>query len=182
MRPAQAQQHQRQSDVVVEVAFGLQHGRVGAGFHPQDGRQHFLHRGLAVAAGDGDDRNRETLAPGGGQPAKREPRVVDADGRVEFWRLRGVQHHAGCALLQGLGGESAAVELFAAQRDEEIARLDAAAVGADTQHLGIGTGKRHAEHGGGFGKLHHGHQVHASRAFPATATSENGNRAPATSW
>jgi hypothetical protein len=52
VRRAQPQQGQRHADVVVQVAFGGQHGGP-ARFGGQNRGQHFLHRGLAVAAGDG---------------------------------------------------------------------------------------------------------------------------------
>ena len=179
MRLAQAQQHQRQADVVVEIAFGMEHGGVRSGVRPQDRRQHFLDRGLAVAAGDGDHRNGEAPAPGGSQPAQCQAGIVDTDGGGHIGCLGLVEHRADRTLPQRLGGEPAAVELFAAQRDEEIARPDRPAIGGDAQHLGILTRKRYVQHGGGFGKTHH---VHASSAFFATATSENGRRSPATSW
>jgi hypothetical protein len=114
MRAAQAQQHLRHADIVVEVALGSEH-RIGrASFHLQDRGEHFLHRGLAVAAGDGDDRNRETAAPRRRQTPECQPRVIDADRMDDFGRLGSVEHHAGRALLQGLRGEGAAVEFFAA--------------------------------------------------------------------
>ena len=59
---AQAQQRQRQADVVVEVALRRQVVLRLPG--AQDGRDHLRHRGLAVAAGDGDQRQLELRAPG----------------------------------------------------------------------------------------------------------------------
>jgi len=84
------------------------------------------------------------------------------DGGGHIGCLGRVEHHADRALPQRLAGKPAAVEFFAAQRDEEIARPDRPAVGGDAQHLGILTRKRYAQHGGGFGKTHH---VHASVRF-----------------
>jgi hypothetical protein len=151
VRRAQAQQHQRQADVVVEVAFGGEHRVITAGLDAQDRRQHFLDRGLAVAAGHRDQRNREVRAPGGGEPAEREAGVVDPKRVADFGRLRAIEHDAGGALLQRLRAEGAAVEFFAAQRNEQVARADRAAVGRHPQHLCIGAGERDAEHRRGFG-------------------------------
>ena len=59
---AQAQQRERQADRVVVVALRRERARL-AEMGAQDSRQHFLDGGLAVAADDDDDGNREARAP-----------------------------------------------------------------------------------------------------------------------
>ena len=62
---AQAQQRQRHADVVVELPSVAKRAVAEPG--AQDRRDHLRHRGLAVAAGDGDQRQVKLRAPGGGQ-------------------------------------------------------------------------------------------------------------------
>ncbi len=57
MRRVHAQQHERQTDVVIEIAFGGENGVIQTRFGAQNLRRHFLDGGLAVAAGNGNDRN-----------------------------------------------------------------------------------------------------------------------------
>jgi len=59
MRLAQAQHHQRYTDVVVKIAFGVQHRLIRPCLHTQDGGQHFLHGSFAVAASHRHDGNLE---------------------------------------------------------------------------------------------------------------------------
>ena len=59
---AQIEQRQRQADVVVEIALGREHLRV-AEVRAQDRRDHLLHRGLAVGAGDRDRAECRSDAP-----------------------------------------------------------------------------------------------------------------------
>ncbi len=63
VRAIEAVQRERHADVVVEVA--ARRERVARAL--EDGRGHFLDRGLAVAAGDPDDGHRKLRAPGGGR-------------------------------------------------------------------------------------------------------------------
>jgi len=59
---AQAQQHQRYADMVVEVATGGEDG-LGANMLAQHCGNHFLDRGLAAGASQGDQGQAEATAP-----------------------------------------------------------------------------------------------------------------------
>ena len=74
MRLAQAQQAQRQSDRVVEIALRGQHGGVAV-VRAEDRRDHFLHRRLAVAADDDRQRDVELAAPERREAAERRERI-----------------------------------------------------------------------------------------------------------
>jgi hypothetical protein len=78
MLRAQTEHRQRQADGVVEISGCGQHlpfTDIGA----QDRGGHFLHRGLAIAADDADDRQHEALAPERGERAERAQRIGDGD-------------------------------------------------------------------------------------------------------
>ncbi|MCY1182218.1 hypothetical protein D9M73_227680 [compost metagenome] len=109
---AQAQHRQRQADIVVQVAAGGQ-ALVLAHRRGKDGRDHFLDRGLAVAAGHRHRRQRELAAPAGAQLAQREARVRRDDGRHACIELAADQHGGSAADSAAGGGEQGgiAVEL-----------------------------------------------------------------------
>ncbi len=113
MRGAQPQQRHRQADRVVEIALRREHGGV-AEMRAQDGREHFLHGRLAVAADDDDDRNRELPPPVRGQRAQRGLRI-SGDDEVAFdvvGTVGGDQRGDG-APLEGRRDEIVAVEALA---------------------------------------------------------------------
>ena len=122
-----------QADVVVEVAAGGQ----SVAYPRQDGGQHLLHRGLAVAAGD-----RHHPGTGGLAPERTEP----PQPRSGVLHPQAGQGPAGAAVHQGAGGagfgrlfqEVVAVETGTVQRHEEVAGPEAAAVAAHPAHLGVG--------------------------------------------
>jgi len=126
MHEMQLQQHQRHADVIVEIALGRQHcqrriktfrQRLSA----QDGSGHFLDRGLAVAAGDPDQRQLKLGAPVSGQRTQRQARIGNGDIRKWqriFFRPRGVDHRRHRAMAGRIQGKIMAVEAFAAQRDK----------------------------------------------------------------
>ena len=69
VRGVEPVQRERHADVIVEIA-ARRERRARA---LEDGRGHFLDRGLAVAAGDADDGHRKLRAPGGGGAASEPP-------------------------------------------------------------------------------------------------------------
>ncbi len=73
----QPSQHQRHADVVIEIALRCQDGLFAHGL-AQDGGNHFLDRGFAIAAGQADQWNRIGVAPVCRQLSQRQPGVVHA--------------------------------------------------------------------------------------------------------
>ena len=132
MRCGHAQQHQRQTNVVIKVALGSEYGvhRFGRSANflgrlrergqrcSQNRCQHFLDRRFAIAPGDGNNRNGKTIAPFRCQSAQRQTCVVNADRLHHIGCLLGIQHHTDCASLQRLNCVNAPVKLGAAQRNE----------------------------------------------------------------
>jgi hypothetical protein len=144
------------------------------------------HRGLAVAAGDGDQRQREARAPAAGQRLQRGQRVVDLQpGQPGFGQaaLGDRRHRAGGACLRQ---KVVGVEALATQRHEEVARLQRAGVAVHPPQAQRGVAH---QHGAGhqplrFGQGHHAQPPatdRASSAARASARSENGRFTPATS-
>ena len=158
MRVTQPEQGQRQADVVVEVAARGQHRiRIAAKVRAQDRGAHFLDRGLAVAAGDAEQRNRKAGTPGGGQLAQRQARVVHRDQR-QSGIGRGpaaFDHGAGGALGQHFGDEVVAIEALALERDEQHAGCHRARIAADRGEIDISAQVRHTKCGASLGKPHH---------------------------
>jgi hypothetical protein len=191
MRRLKTQQHQRQADVVVEVARGRQHGEfgvvaVGPGLGAQDRGGHLLHRGLAVAAGDADQRDVETGAPRGTEGTQRQARIGDHQqrqaGRATFGPRRVDHRRRGTAFGRNLE-ERVAVEVLALQRDEQLAAGERPRIGRHPLDAGI------AVEGGAAAGQRRFHQAHhdeaparAASAAAAQSTSENGRRRPPISW
>ena len=91
-----------------------------------------------------------------------------------------VEHNGG-----GPGGgrrleELVAVEALAAQRDEEIAFLDAAAIGRHAGEKRVAPAGAPAQRRGGLGEAHH--PVLRASAARACSSSEKCSRRPAISW
>ncbi len=140
----QLEQGQRHTDVVVKIAARRQHARRGipvacAGVHrfAQYRGEHFLDGRLAVAACHSDQRNIELPAPVIAQAPERARRIVDDDlGQIDVARPLDEQ-------TRGAGGRRLRekfmrVVAFALQRDEQVAGLDRAAVGAHRAERGVG--------------------------------------------
>jgi len=201
----QAQQRQRHADLVVEVALGGQHRRV-AQPGAQDRRDHLRHRGLAVAAGDGNDGQVLLLAPGLRQQPQRRLRVGHQQPVQARLGQSALGQGRGGAAGLGLGQEVVGIEALAAQRDEQVARAQRAGVGVHAQqrrrrvadqrgrrqqrrqqlegaaqrHEGH---RRHARRGGGGGRGGVAHSPALSiNAARAACTSENARRSPWISW
>ena len=139
MPRVQAQERQRHAEVVVQVAFGLEH-RVGAGGRRQDRRHHLLGRGLAVRPGDGDHLElRHGQAMRAAERAERLDRVVDLDDRgvdvEERLAAPARDHHAARPRRHRRRGEVVPVEAVALDRDEQRARRHRAAVDGDRREL-----------------------------------------------
>ena len=95
--------------------------------------QNVLGRGLAGAAGDGDDLHAGAPADVRGESLQRREPVVDDDPRGaggQAGRGLGADHDRGRSGRQGLRRVGVAVELVAAQADEELAAGQAARIGA----------------------------------------------------
>ena len=188
MRGAQLEQGQRQADVVVEVAGGGQHavGRI-AELRAQDRRAHFLDRGLAVAAGDAQQRDREAAAPVRCQGTEREARIGHGDQRqvgMGSGEFPGHQR-AGRSTRKHVGDIGMAVELVAFQRDEELAGGDAARIGGHAAEIGVVPLRRGADGPGRLVQPHHRAPPAVRRAASANfaaSRSENAWRRPAISW
>ncbi len=177
-----AQERQRQSDVVVEIALRRKHVLVTR-CRPQDAREHFLGRGLAVRTGHANEDGGELRAPVPRELAEREPGVLDHDQRqVDAGRIEcPVDHRGRRAGSRDRGDELVAVELLAAQRHEQVALADRAAVGRHAGKFTVRAGGRSTQHPCRFGDAHH-RWLQAAIDCSATTTSENGWRLPAISW
>ena len=126
---AQPQQGQGHANVVVEITLRGQHG-IGH-MRAKDGGDHLRHRGLAVAAGDGYQRQAELRTPAAGQLAQGQFGVCHHQpwqaSSIELG-LRMAQRGYG-AFGFGLCQEIVGIKALALQRHKQVARLDAAGVG-----------------------------------------------------
>ena len=156
---AQSQQGKRQADVVVEIAAGRQHMALpDMGRH--DGGAHVLHRGFAVAAGDGNQWNRKTRAPCGGETTKAQPSVI----HHQQWQLAirmgicpdGVHHRCRSTLRDSFGGKLMAVEAIAAQCDEKTVLRNGARIRKDRSQHHVAIDGARIYQLCCFGKTHHG--------------------------
>ncbi|MDT4829024.1 hypothetical protein FQZ97_624320 [compost metagenome] len=120
----QAQQRQRHADIVVEVAGGGQAARLATPIG-QHGRNHFLGRGFAVAAGHRDDGQGKLRAPGRADTHQRHARVAQHQLR-QAGAGYGMRHHGRArAARLGLVQIVVRVEVLAHQRHEQLSRADA---------------------------------------------------------
>jgi hypothetical protein len=137
VRGIQAEQRERQADVVVQVAARRQHGI--AELRLEDGCDHFLGCRLAIRAGNGDHRQREAGAPGGGEAAQPEAGVIDDDGGSAGRQFGGIgDHEGGGAAFPGLGKKIVGIETFTAERDEQLAGADGPGIGGNARQRDIG--------------------------------------------
>ena len=158
-----ARQGQRHAPMVVVAGFG----GVDIALSGQGDPGHFLGRGLADRAGDGDDLALHAGAAGAAQRLKRGQNVRDdQQGRVIGDTLGNAADQRGAgALFQRLGHEIMAVPRRL-QRDEQIARLDGAGVDGNPPHRKVA---RHPPAGGGSSILR-GPKRHILPSSAATAT------------
>ena len=130
VRIAEPQQRERHADVVVEVA-PRGKGSLCAQVRHQNGGDHFLGRGLAVAAGDGNQRALETTTPAARQRTQRtagigHPQRGHANALGEHFG-----QHGGRTGVDGSVNESMAIEAVAAQRDVQVTGAYGARIGGD---------------------------------------------------
>ena len=117
----------------------------------QQALQDFFGAGFAVAAGDGEKLRLAALTAVACQRLQGGEGVGDDDLRqVRVWLVFGDDGSDG-ALPFGRREEVFAAEVRAAQGDEEFARVQAAAVGADVARLKIGAMMDAIAEGGDFG-------------------------------
>ena len=118
---AAAQERERHSELVVEVAAG----REGRSRDGQDPGAQLLRRGLAIAAGDPDERTLEAFAVAPREGGERRRRVVDVDQEAVGPRDRlldsiHLYERAGCPAPHHVAEETMCVVIGAYDRDEEI--------------------------------------------------------------
>jgi hypothetical protein len=126
----QAKECERHPDIVVVVSAGTQ-DRVRRGKHRGN---HVFRCGLAVASADGDDGNIEPVTIQPGEHTECPDAVLHHEERAcgDGGRFRSRFHDSGArATGEGLGKVAVAVEVFTAERDEEVARLQRARVGGN---------------------------------------------------
>ena len=119
---ARPQKGPRHADVVVEIAFGFQH----AESLRQHGGGEILGARLAVAAGDGDDLQRAAMrgkrARSAGKPRACQSTSINAkSARQPAGDSRAPTIAPAAPRAASSGDESVAVELVAAQRQEQFA-------------------------------------------------------------
>ena len=185
---AQLQQCQRHADVVVEIALGGQDRGIVVARGAQNGRRHFLHRGLAVGAGECHQPPPETIPPPARELAQGQPRVRHPNHRdAGIFRQHFVQQRAGRSGPGRRRDKVMAVEFFAGQRHEQVIRRHGAAIGGHAADHARRGGRRQfaVDRLGSFLKRHeslvHGAAFMAS-ARVATSRSLKAWRTPCTSW
>ena len=111
---AEPRQCQRQADVIVQVAL---RGKCLAALR-QDRAGHRAYRGLAIAAGDGNHRQLEAVAPVRGKPAQRQACIVHPDLR-QADRAGPAHCSGGSTLLPRRFNIGMAVEIRPLQREKQ---------------------------------------------------------------
>ena len=174
-----AEQGQGHPDVVVEVALG----RHDAPDLAQDGGDHLLAGGLAVAAGDGQDPAWDAPTPGSGQAPEAEAGVVHHPlGQIQ---VQGALHQGRDSPIgSGLGDEGVCVEALPAQRHEQAPGAVAPAVGDDPGEAAVGAGQAPACFACGLAQVPHQRRppVHSRRACTTWARSLKRTLSSPKSW
>ena len=123
---AQTEQREGHTDMIVEVAFGVEHLE----FLAEHRGNEFFGGGFAVGAGDLQHRGVEHTAVVGRQFLQYGKYVVDKKATRIFYSHFGIVHHSvGATVGQGVECKGVAVELVAAQREEKTALGTVARVG-----------------------------------------------------
>ena len=167
---------QRQADLVVAVA----RVDVGAAGAREDPVGEHLHRGLAVAAGEGHDHCRAILLHAGGELAERLLGVGAEDARQRGLDVAVQQQGRGAGRF-GLRHQGVGVEMLAAQGDEQRAGRQRAGVGADRLDADVRAEVTALDPGGDLRQRDRPHAFDSSKER-ATARSSKANLRPATSW
>ena len=141
----QAQQRERDTDVVVEVA-ARGKGSLCTQVGHQNGGDHFLGRGLAVAAGDGNQRALETTAPA----ARQRPQRTAGIGHPQRGHANALGErfgqHGSCTGVDGGVNESMAIEAIAVQRDVQVTGAHGARIGGNAGEA-LGAAAEHRDVG-----------------------------------
>ena len=176
----QAQQRQRHANRVVEIAARGKSGLARCG--GQDAGQHLRDGGFAIAAGHRHQWQAKLAAPTGGQRPQGGGGIAHLQARQTGQAAPQLDHGGSGTGRLGLGQKVVRIQALAAQGDEQIAGLHAAAVGVDalqgkvlgpfgssgTAVLHLGQGLGHP--GSRLGQSHHG-WVLSWRACTARAAS-----------
>ncbi len=141
----ETEEGQRDADLVVEVARGLQDRETAR----QDGGRHAARARLAVGAGDRHDRGRAAAPMAGRDVPERAGRVghrdagglrAGAERRAEsFQPVRGHHNPAGRPVGKYLRQEAVTVVRLAVDGDEGLARRDRARVDRQAREGGLGS-------------------------------------------
>jgi hypothetical protein len=126
VRRFQPHERERHADVIVEVAArgeALAHLR-------KDRGHHLLHRRLAVATADADERQGKLFAPRARERSQPRQRIRYDELR-QYDGLQALHDGAGGSALRGLGHEQIGIEVRAAQRDEQLPGFERARIGGD---------------------------------------------------
>ena len=78
---AEAEQHLRHANIVIQIALGREHGRRATQVRRKDRAQHFFHRRLAIAAGYCEYRHRKASPPYLCEASQRQPRITNENLR-----------------------------------------------------------------------------------------------------
>ena len=139
-----------------------------------------LQRGLAVRTGDADDGRAATRAPDAGDLGERELRIRNHELRgrhIEF----ALDDRSSCTTCGNVRDKVVAIDTLAAQRDEQLPRLQLARVGDDTGELAVRAHQARTDGCSKFGQTHRDHAASFSTAA-ATFRSSNGCLMPSISW
>jgi hypothetical protein len=154
----------------------------------QDGGDHLRHRGLAVAAGDRDQRQALPGAPGARQLHQCLAGVGHLQAGQGKRRERLLRHHRHRTGGQGLRQKVVGVEALSLQRHEQVAALQGAGVGVHTAEAQLRVADQGAAQapraqrlkGLAKGPVHK--PARSISAARACTRSSKGWRTPATSW
>ena len=119
---AQFQDRQRQADVIIQVTLCGQYRVVGVGMlGPHNRRDHFLHRGLAIAARDCNNRQLESGSPRACEYTQSLPGVRHLHLR-QFTIALLLNYSARRPATLSFGNELRRIVLLASQRKKQLAR------------------------------------------------------------
>ena len=187
---AKAQQRERHTNVVIEVALRGQHGLGLPG--AQDGRNHLRDRGLAIAAGDGNHGQLKLRPPACRQCAKGLLRIGhDQPGQTSGFQFIGRMADGRHGPFGArLGQEIIGIKALALERHKQVTRLDGASVCVYPLDPGCAVTLKPRTRHPLQGLLQSHHVAHGATPCPATharkacstcTRSENGCLTPAIS-
>ena len=171
LRP-QPQQRQWDTHRIVQIGAGNQAWPLQG----ENGAEHLLHRGLALAAGDGEHGGARAPAVGVRDPRQRQPGI----GHPQLGQVRiaeAADHGGAGAAAQRLGHERVAVEILPRQGEEQLALAQAAGVGANRAETDVAAAQFAAEFRAKGGQRHLADQV----STPADCRARRESAARATS-